>query len=99
MLKFFRKIRQNLLSENKLTKYLLYAIGEIALVMLGILLALQVNNWNENRKSKKTETYVLNEILSNLNEDDAILNEIINQRQITKASEAHMLGYLQKENI
>lgn len=50
MIKFFRKIRQNLLMENKTGKYLKYAFGEIILVMIGILLALQVNNWNEDRK-------------------------------------------------
>ena len=50
MIKFFRKIRQKLLSESKFSRYLIYALGEIALVMIGILLALQVNNWNENRK-------------------------------------------------
>jgi hypothetical protein len=47
MIKFFRKIRQKLLSENKFSKYLIYAIGVIFLVMIGILLALQINNWNE----------------------------------------------------
>ena len=55
MLKFFRSIRQDLLSENKIGKYLLYALGEILLVMIGILLALQVNNWNETKKSNKYE--------------------------------------------
>lgn len=50
MLKFFRRIRQNLLAENKTGKYLKYAIGEIILVVIGILIALQINNWNENRK-------------------------------------------------
>ena len=49
MIQFFRKIRQRLLNENKLTKYLLYAIGEIFLVVIGILLALQINNWNDLR--------------------------------------------------
>ncbi|WGK63950.1 DUF6090 family protein [Croceiramulus getboli] len=62
MIKFFRKIRQRLLVENKFTKYLLYALGEIALVMIGILLALQVNNWNEQRKMKAEEQ----ELLANL---------------------------------
>ena len=47
MIKFFRKIRQRLLSENKFSKYLFYAIGEIVLVVIGILIALQVNNKNE----------------------------------------------------
>ena len=55
MLKFFRNIRQQLVSENHFSKYLLYAIGEILLVMVGILLALQVNNWNETKKSNQYE--------------------------------------------
>ncbi|MFX0555737.1 DUF6090 family protein [Maribacter sp. CXY002] len=52
MIKFFRKIRQKLLSENKFSKYLIYAIGEIVLVVIGILIALQINNWNEENKKK-----------------------------------------------
>ena len=44
-----------MLSENKLSKYLIYAVGEIILVVIGILIALQVNNWNENRKNDKVE--------------------------------------------
>ena len=51
MIKFFRKIRQKLLSENRVSKYLIYAIGEIFLVVIGILLALQINNWNEENKT------------------------------------------------
>ena len=50
--KIFRKIRQRLLSENKFSKYLIYAIGEIILVVIGILIALGINNWNENWKIK-----------------------------------------------
>ena len=50
MIKFFRKIRQNLIQENKMGKYFKYAIGEIILVVIGILIALQVSNWNEQRK-------------------------------------------------
>ncbi len=52
MIKFFRNIRQKLLSENKLSKYLIYALGEILLVVFGILIALQVNNANETRKAR-----------------------------------------------
>ena len=55
MLKFFRKIRQQLVSENNFSKYLLYAAGEILLVMIGILLALQINNWNEANKNRVKE--------------------------------------------
>lgn len=73
MLKFFRKIRQNVIMNNltskstgRATKYILYAIGEIALVMVGILLALQVNNWNEEKKSIKKEQNLLTELKTNL---------------------------------
>ena len=62
MIKFFRKIRQNLLSEGKTGKYLKYALGEIILVVLGILIALQINNWNENRKDRIQETAILNNL-------------------------------------
>tara|TARA_R110000765_G_scaffold69293_5_gene134345 strand:+ start:10846 stop:11628 length:783 start_codon:yes stop_codon:yes gene_type:complete len=59
MIKFFRKIRQSLLSENKFSKYFLYAIGEIVLVVIGILIALQINNWNENKKASNSEKAIL----------------------------------------
>ncbi|WP_052184172.1 DUF6090 family protein [Psychroserpens sp. Hel_I_66] len=55
MIKFFRKIRQNLLSEGKTGKYLKYAIGEIVLVVIGILIALQINNFNNSRQETKIE--------------------------------------------
>lgn len=56
MIKLFRKIRKKLLSENKFSKYLLYAIGEIILVVIGILIALYINNLNTNRKTQSTIT-------------------------------------------
>tara|TARA_R110002051_G_scaffold146640_1_gene219355 strand:+ start:6406 stop:7191 length:786 start_codon:yes stop_codon:yes gene_type:complete len=62
MIKFFRKIRQRLLTDNKFSKYLLYAIGEIILVVLGILIALQINNWNEKRKDRLKEQVVLKKL-------------------------------------
>ena len=52
MIAFFRKIRQRLLSENRFTKYLLYALGEIILVVIGILIALGISNWNESKKNR-----------------------------------------------
>ena len=59
MIKFFRKIRQRLLTENKFSKYLLYAIGEIVLVVIGILIALQINNNNQQRISFNEEQVLL----------------------------------------
>ncbi|MBC3759798.1 hypothetical protein H7U19_15400 [Hyunsoonleella sp. SJ7] len=69
MIKFFRKIRQKLLSENKFSKYLLYAIGEIVLVVIGILIALQVNNWNQNRLQEKKLSQTLKVLASNIESD------------------------------
>ncbi len=77
MLKFFRRIRQELLSENHYSKYLLYAAGEILLVMIGILLALQVNNWNEGRKNRIEEKYFLSKFKSNLVSDITMLEATI----------------------
>jgi hypothetical protein len=69
MIKFFRKIRHRLLIENKIRKYLIYAIGEIALVAVGILIALSVNNWNEGNKDRAFELKMLTEILGALESD------------------------------
>jgi len=69
MIKFFRKIRQNLLMENKTGKYFKYAIGEIILVVIGILIALQINNWNELRKEKETVKSSLEAMKSNINDN------------------------------
>ena len=59
MIKFFTKIRYDLLEKNKTGKYLKYAIGEIILVVIGILIALSINNWNENRKKRNEESILL----------------------------------------
>ena len=69
MIKFFRKIRQNLLSEGKAGKYLKYAVGEIILVVIGILIALSINNWNENQKQKKQLDAIYTTVEQNLKTD------------------------------
>ena len=81
MLKFFRKIRQTLLSENKFTKYLLYAIGEIILVVIGILIALQINTWNKEKQNRALER----SSLRNLTADLVIQKEILLQQQDNEA--------------
>lgn len=83
MIKFFRKIRQNLLNEGKTTKYLKYAIGEIVLVMIGILLALQVNNWNQDRQLKLKEKNILLELKRDLASNDTTLQGQIGFQQRT----------------
>ena len=69
MIPFFRKIRKTLADDNKPIKYLRYAVGEIILVVIGILIALQINNWNEGRKEKINQRSVLSNLLQDLKSD------------------------------
>ena len=85
MIKFFRKIRQNLLTENKFSKYLLYAIGEIVLVVVGILIALSINNWNENNNQQEKIKEYAKLYIKDL-EADIVMTEI-NWNHIDNASE------------
>ncbi len=75
MIKFFRKIRFDLMKKNKTGKYLKYAIGEIVLVVIGILIALQINNWNENRKSEITKHVLLQELKQEFQENLKLIEE------------------------
>jgi hypothetical protein len=69
MINFFRKIRKQLADDNKPFKYMRYAIGEIVLVVIGILIALSINNWNENQKQYRLEINLLTEMKENLLND------------------------------
>ncbi|MFN1835223.1 DUF6090 family protein [Balneola sp. MJW-20] len=69
MITLFRRIREKLIVSGSLTKYLLYAVGEILLVMIGILLALQVNTWNESVKNHKEELFYYDKLKENLRQD------------------------------
>ena len=75
MIKLFSNIRQKLLAEGKTSNYLKYAIGEIVLVMIGILLALQINNWNEVRKDRAYEVKMLAQIKKALEQDHRFFTE------------------------
>lgn len=77
MFKFYRKIRYNLMSENKTGKYFKYAIGEIILVVIGILIALSINTWTENRKNKNEAQFQLSKLETNLKADKSQLKYAI----------------------
>ncbi len=77
MIKFFRKIRQKLLSENKFSKYLLYAVGEIILVVIGILIALSINNWNQKIKRQELRKSYLKSLLADIAQDTIEIKNII----------------------
>ena len=86
MIKIFRIIRQELLSKGKTGKYLKYAIGEIVLVVIGILIALGINNWNENRKSEEKTKQFLTSLKSDLRNDlNAIIEVTEDQTMRSKA--------------
>ncbi|GGZ95388.1 DUF6090 family protein [Algibacter mikhailovii] len=94
MIKFFRKIRQNLLVENKTGKYFKYAIGEILLVVIGILIALQINNWNENRKNNNIEQSTLISLKSDLESALVQLNNKIGQNRDYKQMDSILLDVI-----
>jgi hypothetical protein len=79
MIKFFRKIRQNMLMENKTGTYFKYAFGEIILVVLGILIALQVSNWNQLRSEKNTMNAYYVKLANTLEDDIKVLREAIDK--------------------
>lgn len=94
MIKFFRHIRQSMINQNRTKKYLLYAIGEIILVVIGILIALQINNWNANRIQNKKEAIYLNNIKRDLLEQiEAIEGQMQYEQNVIKFSKPIMSYY------
>ena len=77
MFKFFRHIRQRLLSGGKTGKYFKYAIGEIILVVIGILIALQINDWNQYKKDRKLEAQYYCRLLEDVNQDLVNYNDYV----------------------
>ena len=89
MLRFFRRMRQKLIDTGSVTKYLLYAAGEVLLVVIGILIALQVNNWNEERKKHQVTENILRQIqadlltdINNINTDYRLARNELNIQEI-----------------
>jgi len=95
MIKFFRHIRQNLIMENKTGKYLKYAVGEIVLVVIGILIALYINNWNESKKDRKLEEDMLKEVSNSLKADKSFLEFIKKRNEIKEKGLQAMLQMME----
>ena len=93
MLRFFSKIRLKLVAENKIGSYLRYAIGEILLVVIGILIALQVNNWNEHRKQKIQEHRLIQSIISDLKMDTLMITQTL---KILKEDTTQVFGFINR---
>jgi len=86
MIKFFKKIRQRLLTENKFSKYLIYTIGETLIIVIGVLIAVQINNWNENKKNDQQSIIYLEDLRTDIEYDIKTLNKniLINELLINK---------------
>lgn len=80
MIRFFSQIRQKLILKDNVRKYLLYAVGEILLVVIGILIALQINNWNEAEKDQQFLNFALSELYADMSRDMALIFEGIEPR-------------------
>lgn len=93
MIKIFRNARKKMLAEGRVRKYMTYAFGEILLVVIGILIALSINNWNNNRLLRQTEQNVLDNIQSQINEDAQLLHGVVDYNQ------AHMARYIAARRI
>ncbi len=96
MIKFFRHIRKSLLNEGKTSKYFKYAVGEIVLVVIGILIALQINNWNENKKDRIEEKALLTQLQSEFESNLKQLDQKIDMRNSMITASFKLLEYLDK---
>ena len=83
MINVFRKIREKQISESKFSKYLLYAVGEIVLVVIGILIALSINNWNTEKKSLQRQNALLAQMKNNL-EDNLVQFRYVENAYVSK---------------
>jgi hypothetical protein len=99
MIKLFRNIRKNLLNEGKTTKYFKYAIGEIILVVIGILIALSINNWNELRKERFKEQKILVELQSQFKDNLIQLEDKIRQRKLIIKNSKRALELMDSETV
>ncbi len=95
MIKFFRNIRRKLLTENRVSKYAIYALGEIFLVVIGILIALQINNWNTQRQKDKEEQKILKVLKSEFNYNKNELHRNIEKATRLKDREDSLLTLFQ----
>ena len=106
MIKFFRKIRQKMIKENRASKYILYAVGEIVLVVIGILIALQINDWKQISENRTEESKLLDAFQEEFLQNKESLTKIkFHFSEITKANKLLMelIGknpsHIQKFNV
>ncbi len=104
MIKFFRKVRYNLMEQNKTGKYFKYAIGEIVLVVIGILIALQINTWNNAEIDSQKEKEYLNNILEDIKTQqrlakDQVIHNGFMKRKCEKAIKHLNSNYINADSL
>ncbi|WP_075352523.1 DUF6090 family protein [Algoriphagus marinus] len=99
MISIFRKIRQKLLSQSKISRYVIYALGEIFLVVIGILIALQVNNWNLERTNQKAEKKALQDLKEEFTDQAKRLDDARNRRELSITFFSRKLDFMKSGMI
>lgn len=99
MIKFFRHIRQSMINQNRTKKYLLYAIGEIILVVIGILIALQINTWNTTRLNNNKEKEYLNNILEDVKAQQELVEDQVIHNTLMRLKCEKAIKHLNSNNI
>ena len=99
MLKFFQRIRRKLLDEGNLKRYFIYSIGEILLVVIGILIALQINNWNQQNRDSRTEEKALFDLQEEFVSNKKIFDEYINKKKSVYREGVQFLAIIRNPEI
>lgn len=99
MISFFRKLRRTMLGENRFAKYLLYAVGEIVLVVIGILIALQINTWKSEKLERNLEQNLISRLHVEFSENLTILKERIQEVETIHASSLEIINIIEKEEL
>ena len=99
MIPFFRKIRKKMADDNKPLKYMRYAIGEIILIVIGILIALSINNWNTNKKNKEYERFYIQGIINDIELDIVNLNYAITLDSLKVNSGNYLLNHFKNPTL
>ena len=97
MIRLFRTIRQKLLSEKSYGIYILYASGEIILVVVGILLALQIDTWSENKKTQNELTEIFDEIYEDLVLDSSSISNTLLERQLDSEAQTRVINAIRDD--